>query len=200
MGRQDFFAVPCRPTPVPPLRSRSRHPSSVYCKGGRTALMSRKVETVPTTHTPALTPRGKGRSSVEAEGRGRGGTVELVRQSQPELITLGPSTRLVSVEALAHELSLLVWEAKEFLTGLGVRTVLIGHQEYVLLPALELAIWKRTVDPEVQLDSDPVRAAQQINELGRIYRGMTRDVVEKRLASTLDPLRQIRRRRTRRQK
>ena len=126
--------------------------------------------------------------------------MDLTRQSQPELITLGPSSRLVSVEALAHELSLLVWEAQKFLDDLGVPTLTVGQQKYVLIPALELAIWGACAPDGLQLDADPVRAAQQVNELGRTYRGMTRDVVEKRLAGLADPLRNIRRRRTRRQR
>lgn len=117
---------------------------------------------------------------------------------QPELLTLGPATRLVSIDEVSVELGLNRLDTEKWLSELEIEPVTIGSKAYVHLLYLEMALWwlsrprslKAKIERSSTPESDLIRQFyHELHQAGRIYVGLKGHILRERLRYDLKPLR-----------
>ncbi len=113
-----------------------------------------------------------------------------------DVTRLGFATWLISVEAVAQQLGVTRAEAREWLKTLGLDPIIVAHREMYHLVYLELALWwlsrprafREHLEQHPRPDEAVLRAFyRELQSGGRVYSGVARNVVRRRVERLLTP-------------
>lgn len=104
-------------------------------------------------------------------------------------MTLGPATRLVSLDAVRNELRIRRSETRKLLEDLGVPLVRIGDQDYLNMFTLEVALWLLLRPDALDLKPTVDAIREELHLVGATYAGLARRGVMERLSGITKPIR-----------